>query len=116
MADAGANCGRCEKCIRTYLNFRAVAIANPECFDIPISDDALDTIEITNVRGELFMRDLAHAMMGKAELSELMSKIERQLTRYDALRATRPGFRSKHAWPWVAAKLWSRLRTIHKTE
>jgi hypothetical protein len=115
-ADAAANCGRCEKCIRTYLNFRAVGIANPECFDIPMSDDALDTIEITNVRGESFMRELAHAMMGKAELSELMSKIERQLTRYDALRATRPAFRSKHAWPWVAAKLWSRLRTIHKTE
>jgi hypothetical protein len=114
--DAGANCGRCEKCVRTYLNFRAVGIANPECFDVPMSDDALNTIEITNPREESFMRELARAMVGKAELSELMSQIELQLTRYDELRATRRAFRSKHAWRWAAAKLWSRLATIYKTE
>lgn len=84
--DAGANCGRCEKCVRTYLNFRAVGVNEPECFDIHMSDNALDTIEITNARGESFMRDLARAMIGKAEVSELLTKIERQLTRYDALR------------------------------
>lgn len=27
------NCGQCEKCIRTYLNFRAAGVENPEIFD-----------------------------------------------------------------------------------
>ena len=85
-ADAGANCGCCEKCVRTYVNFRAVGVADPECFDTPLSDDALDTVEIKNAREESFMREVARAMMGKAELSDLASKIEHQLARYDALR------------------------------
>ena len=31
--DTYENCGVCEKCIRTRLNFAAVGITNPECFD-----------------------------------------------------------------------------------
>lgn len=27
------NCGGCEKCIRTYLNFKAAGIASPDCFE-----------------------------------------------------------------------------------
>lgn len=34
------NCGKCEKCVRTYLNFRAAGIESPECFEkIPNSRD-----------------------------------------------------------------------------
>lgn len=32
--DLDRNCGRCEKCIRTYLNFRAAGIEQPECFEV----------------------------------------------------------------------------------
>jgi hypothetical protein len=28
------NCGQCEKCMRTYLNFLAVGVDNPACFDV----------------------------------------------------------------------------------
>jgi len=28
------NCGRCEKCMRTYLNLRAVGVDSPACFDV----------------------------------------------------------------------------------
>ena len=84
--DAATNCGYCEKCIRTYLNFRAVGIAHPECFDVSMSNDAIDAIEIKNAREESFMRELARAMNGKDDLCELMSKIEQQLSRYDVLR------------------------------
>lgn len=27
------NCGKCEKCVRTYLNFKAAGVENPECFE-----------------------------------------------------------------------------------
>ena len=30
------NCGQCEKCIRTLLNFKAVGVDNPSCFDAPL--------------------------------------------------------------------------------
>lgn len=32
------NCGRCEKCIRTMLNFRAVGLPVPPCFDRTATD------------------------------------------------------------------------------
>lgn len=28
------NCGRCEKCIRTYLNFKAAGVDHPQCFEV----------------------------------------------------------------------------------
>jgi exopolysaccharide biosynthesis predicted pyruvyltransferase EpsI len=34
----GSNCGVCEKCLRTKLNFLAVGNPNPQCFDSPISE------------------------------------------------------------------------------
>ncbi|MCG8365248.1 MAG: hypothetical protein MJA27_18200 [Pseudanabaenales cyanobacterium] len=34
----GRNCGRCEKCIRTILNFRVAGIDLPECFEQDVSD------------------------------------------------------------------------------
>lgn len=35
--DASTNCGVCEKCIRTRLNFAAVGCDNPDCFDGPLT-------------------------------------------------------------------------------
>jgi hypothetical protein len=33
--DPEANCGSCEKCLRTYVHLRAVGVDNPECMPIP---------------------------------------------------------------------------------
>lgn len=46
--DPARNCGRCPKCLMTYLNFRAVGIETPECFDAPISEDDVGTFTIRN--------------------------------------------------------------------
>ncbi len=35
------NCGRCEKCIRTILNFRILGVGLPPCFEADISDRAI---------------------------------------------------------------------------
>lgn len=32
-ASLDENCGKCEKCIRTYLNFLAAGVDDPQCFD-----------------------------------------------------------------------------------
>jgi hypothetical protein len=43
---ADRNCGRCEKCVRTILNFRVMGLGLPECFEQDVSDD-----EILSLRG-----------------------------------------------------------------
>ncbi len=42
------NCGRCEKCIRTILNFRAAGCGLPECFPNDVSDEQIARLELRN--------------------------------------------------------------------
>jgi hypothetical protein len=39
------NCGRCEKCIRTILNFRVMGIALPPCFEEDVTPDQILAIK-----------------------------------------------------------------------
>ena len=38
------NCGACEKCVRTRLNFLAVGAKDPPCFDTPFEEALIDSI------------------------------------------------------------------------
>lgn len=42
------NCGKCEKCYRTRLNFLAVGIANPKCFNQPIEYSYIKKIKFNS--------------------------------------------------------------------
>lgn len=42
------NCGRCEKCLRTRLNFLAAGVPEPACFVGPLPQGAAEAIEIRN--------------------------------------------------------------------
>ncbi len=42
------NCGVCEKCVRTRLNFVAVGENTPPCFDGPLTDDMVDNLKVIN--------------------------------------------------------------------
>lgn len=46
--ERGRNCGVCEKCIRTQLNFEAVGESAPSCFDAPLDIRAITRIPLTN--------------------------------------------------------------------
>lgn len=59
-ADPERNCGQCEKCLRTKLNFLAVGISEPACFD-----DGLDLSQIAHI-----------PLRNKAQLSELKSILQ----------------------------------------
>lgn len=39
------NCGRCEKCIRTILNFRVIGLGLPPCFEQDVSDRQILAIQ-----------------------------------------------------------------------
>ncbi len=43
-ADLSTNCGKCEKCVRTRLNFKAVGIDRPSCFDGEITPEQIRLI------------------------------------------------------------------------
>jgi hypothetical protein len=47
-ADLATNCGICEKCVRTRLNFKAVGIDNPSCFSGDITPDQIRGIHFSN--------------------------------------------------------------------
>lgn len=59
-ADRERNCGQCEKCLRTKLNFLAVGIRNPACFDDGLCLDRIAHIPLRN----------------KAQLAELKSILQ----------------------------------------
>jgi hypothetical protein len=42
------NCGRCEKCVRTILNFRILGVGLPECFEEDITDEQIRNIQVTS--------------------------------------------------------------------
>jgi len=42
------NCGRCEKCIRTILNFKALGLEVPECFEQDITDERIASLNGLN--------------------------------------------------------------------
>jgi hypothetical protein len=48
-ADQSENCGRCEKCVRTHLNFSAAgAKSTPPCFPVALDVKDIPTIQINN--------------------------------------------------------------------
>lgn len=49
------NCGVCEKCVRTQLNFVAVGLENPPCFESPLT---IEQIKNINLRNDLQQREL----------------------------------------------------------
>lgn len=46
--DNGRNCSRCEKCIRTILNFRAVGQPLPPCFEHDVTLDQIRRVPLRN--------------------------------------------------------------------
>lgn len=42
------NCGECEKCYRTRLNFLAVGLNNPKCFKNPIYKSKIKNVRLSN--------------------------------------------------------------------
>jgi hypothetical protein len=46
--DASKNCGRCEKCIRTQLNFLAVGVSRPPCFQGPLDPRLITMMNFRN--------------------------------------------------------------------
>jgi hypothetical protein len=67
--DLSTNCGVCEKCVRTRLNFKAVGIDNPSCFDGELTPQQIRDIRFSNESQRAGFRSIlayaeSHALQG----------------------------------------------------
>jgi hypothetical protein len=96
--DPEKNCGRCEKCLRTRLNFAASGCNDPPCFSGPFEKKMLS---------ELVAQSTAHV----AELESIVSFVQRRRLSYPWLNALRRRiWLSRMAIPLKAAVRWDDVR------
>jgi hypothetical protein len=104
------NCGVCEKCMRTRLNFLAAGVPDPECFDTPLDTSQIDHIDLQNaVHYEELVSIVSYAR-NKGIGAEWVDRLERRTNRY--LRPTRWQSRSgklKAVWQLAKQGQWREI-------
>jgi hypothetical protein len=82
------NCGICEKCIRTILNFRISGMGLPECFDKDVSDDQIENIREMPLFGlrecEQILSAAREANISDSWVSALEKRIKRSRLALDS--------------------------------
>ncbi|HVJ40738.1 MAG TPA: hypothetical protein VM639_04545 [Dongiaceae bacterium] len=105
------NCGVCEKCVRTRLNFLAVGVADPACFDTPFD---LATIEAINLRNDTQCGELASiATYARAKGIEApwLKALEARIKRYQSdAKAGRYALLAKKAYRLAREGEWLEIR------
>jgi hypothetical protein len=78
--DQGRNCGVCEKCIRTKLNFLAAGIESPECFQEPLTIEDVHSLRVRNLRQlhelQMILGDLDPNQFSDPRFEALRRKVE----------------------------------------
>ncbi len=80
--DLSTNCGTCEKCVRTRLNFKAVGIDRPSCFDGEITPDQIRRIRFGNDSQRAGFRSILEYADSRALHGEWIDAM-RECLRYD---------------------------------
>ena len=76
-----SNCGRCEKCVRTRLNFLVAGIDNPQCFSDPIDSSLFKSMILKNEIVRIDWRFIRHEMLKTGRGVEWLPQIEKVLKR-----------------------------------
>jgi len=92
---ADRNCGRCEKCVRTILNFRVMGLGLPECFERDVSDS-----EIVGLRGlssvqSAYLQEVLGAARAKSISESWVTALEQCLERNRPRQSMRSLLRSR---------------------
>lgn len=78
------NCGRCEKCVRTQLNFLLAGIPRPECFATPLGSDSFAPIvlrsDAARVEWKLIRAEILRTGIGKEWLHQVEKVLRRKAT------------------------------------
>lgn len=77
-----SNCGKCEKCVRTRLNFLLAGIPNPECFGTPITKELFKPIVLKNgfarTEWSLIRSEMKRTKIGIEWLPEIEEVVKRK--------------------------------------
>lgn len=88
--DPDRNCGRCPKCLLTYLNFRAAGIEAPECFDSPVSDDAVGTFTIRNNSSLPLAYEVLEHLWKSPSLADLAENFHAPIAKFERANGMAP--------------------------
>ncbi|WP_282607880.1 DUF6395 domain-containing protein [Pelagibius sp. Alg239-R121] len=83
------NCGSCEKCIRTRLNFLAVGSENPPCFDTPLKVDQIKGVRFRSNVHCMEMESVIRYAKEKGRKGAWLDAIERAVFLYKIKRPYR---------------------------
>lgn len=111
------NCGKCEKCLRTILSFRALGAGLPGCFEQDVSDRAIVDIKVRKAQLEVdFVPILNLAKASNLSdswvtaLETSITRNRRRLVREDRIAAF------KKQIPRPVKRQWQKLRSRLKTK
>jgi len=80
--DLSTNCGNCEKCVRTRLNFKAVGVDNPSCFAGELTPEQIRRIRFSNDSQRAGFRSILAYAESRALQGEWLDAM-RDCLRYD---------------------------------
>lgn len=111
------NCGVCEKCVRTRLNYLAVGVADPACFDTPFD---LATIRAINLRNDAQCAELlsiAAYAKSKGIEAPWLRALEARIRRYQSdARAGRYSLLARKAYRLAREGNWQEIRKRVETK
>ncbi len=110
--DTYTNCGECEKCVRTLMNFLAVGVRNPACFDRPLNLRQIRGIILRNDGTAADARSIVHYCRKHGINQGWVNDLEKVVARYrgrpSALRRFAPHVRN--VWAMAQRGDWHRIR------
>ena len=73
------NCGACEKCIRTRLNFIACGMKNPSCFELPFSPKMIDSLFVINADQLYELHSIAEFARNRGVKTQWLKKLNKRI-------------------------------------
>ncbi|MEO7103403.1 MAG: hypothetical protein ABI311_08440 [Gemmatimonadaceae bacterium] len=114
------NCGVCDKCVRTILNFRAVGVDHPPCFDGDQDvHQLIANIGITSYSMSLELKSIVSYARAHGVTDPWVGHLERRVDRYDIEAAEEingsihnaVGMLRRGEWNRIATKLAAKLKS-----
>ncbi|HUV41747.1 MAG TPA: hypothetical protein VMW23_08175 [Sedimentisphaerales bacterium] len=91
------NCGKCEKCIRTILNFRVAGLKLPPCFDRDVTDEQISALRGLNRAQMALCKEILSDARAACICEQWVTALEKCIKRNQAA-----GSNNKSRWRQIA--------------
>jgi hypothetical protein len=108
--DPSRNCGHCDKCVLTRLNFLAAGIIDPPCFETPLERAHITGLHLPSVSGARdFFRFAWHEMTLRGCKGPMVDLLDRRLRRVPPDRSLLAYLLTRRPGVRFARRVWARL-------